>query len=770
MSLASPLVQLSVTVDANGTCISSLQLNLTALAMDNAGGGGPDLEWTPNLASGGGAPCGAKSSGTALELASRPRALLLPTGGSVASQNATHMLVTGIAVGAVASEEWEISLPPPGAGDGVFQQLRWHVRRTYAAADTATTDLFPAIWLQSTTGGYDRGSGPGRGQGRPAAPPPVSLDWRARVQMPSFFSLDSTLINVSSGAGWAAASGALASAWGAATAGAAQQVLLSPMGAWMRVAVDSGRFSFSRYSASWFEPELGIGAECAAGPDSTGYAFEPGDVRSNALTASFYPATGGLARFALSAPADSPAAGLVRSASTFAAVYAMLLGWLNGNSPQSTTCIHEASLFSQLQGLFSLSPPAPDAPPAAIAGGDAPCGAFSNPFCGQDFHVDNVSLTLSCAADGGTIAAVDASYGQPSLGPRCSLQRDAACDWAPFQAMAEAACLNKSTCTLARGSGDFDPCPDKVKGIAAVAKCSGGGGGRVPPPQPCPTVHAAAAAQLSFILANSVNVSGRVAARWDVVGGNAWMGIIDQMPNVLLMAYYHAVNTNDSAQVREWMPQLDRIAGYMRAPAPGMDIDATLLLTNNEPQCDGRANVSCADNWLDDVRFGFRDAIVGVYAVEAFRALGDLKLLVGDGDGAQEYYDLHAKMVDAFNAFYWVEDPELCAGCGYYSDWVDIQGNARKYLYVWQQFAAIEFGVANSTQAAAILASADALYADVRAAYNKTEAQLWCTPTNLRGLRPEDLTLDFDSEYEYGQVLRPTPTHPPARPPPPPTF
>lgn len=69
---------------------------------------------------------------------------------------------------------------------------------------------------------------------------------------------------------------------------------------------------------------------------------------------------------------------------------------------------------------------------------------------------------------------------------------------------------------------------------------------------------------------------------------------------------------------------------------------------------------------------------------------------------------------------------------------------------MWQQFAAIEFGVANATQSAAILASVDALYANVRAAYNKTEAQLWCTPTNLRGLRPEDLTLNFDNEYDFG--------------------
>lgn len=219
------------------------------------------------------------------------------------------------------------------------------------------------------------------------------------------------------------------------------------------------------------------------------------------------------------------------------------------------------------------------------------------------------------------------------------------------------------------------------------------------------------------------------------------MGIIDQMPHVVLTAYYHAVNTNDSAQVLAWMPQLDRVAGFMRT---NMSVDASALLTNNNPACDGRANASCADNWLDDVRFGFRDAIVGVYAVEAFRALGDLKQLVGDASGAAEYRALHARMVAAYNEFYWREED------GLYADWVDATGRARQYAYVWQQFAAIEFGVANASQAAAIVARVDALYAQIRAAYNLTEAQLWCTPTNLRPLLPEDLTLNFDNEFSYG--------------------
>ena len=38
----------------------------------------------------------------------------------------------------------------------------------------------------------------------------------------------------------------------------------------------------------------------------------------------------------------------------------------------------------------------------------------------------------------------------------------------------------------------------------------------------------------------------------------------------------------------------------------------------------------------------------------------------------------------------------------------------------------------------------------MRGAYNKTAAELWCTPTNFRGLAPDDLTIDFDGEYAFG--------------------
>jgi hypothetical protein len=174
-----------------------------------------------------------------------------------------------------------------------------------------------------------------------------------------------------------------------------------------------------------------------------------------------------------------------------------------------------------------------------------------------------------------------------------------------------------------------------------------------------------------------------------------------------------------------------------------MLMNDTALLTNTNPKADGVANHSLEDNWLDDVRFGWHDAIVGLYAVDGFRALGDLKTWLGDAPGAEAAYAIHTRAVSAYNAAYWDE------GAGMYRDWVDATGRPRTYFYTWQNFYAVEAGVASPAQASAIMASADALYAGLRARLNVTAEALWCTPTNLIPLDPLDLTVDFDSEYVY---------------------
>ena len=101
---------------------------------------------------------------------------------------------------------------------------------------------------------------------------------------------------------------------------------------------------------------------------------------------------------------------------------------------------------------------------------------------------------------------------------------------------------------------------------------------------------------------------------------------------------------------------------------------------------------------------------------------------------APKWQALHAKAVGSFNRQFWNES------AGLYSDWIDIRGGRRNYFYVWQQFNAIDptSGIANKSRANRMLSSIDGYYTAMRARYNKTLDQLWCTPTNLDAARGKD--------------------------------
>ena len=611
--LSNGFLSVMVTASPAGTCVSSLAFNLSLAAAQG---------WTPNLLSASPGFCGSRAwngaSGTALEV--QGLGVLFPAGGTLTA-NATAAVISGISLGSIATEEWRISLA--GA------TLSWGVSRVYTAAGTALSDQVGALWLQSTTGGYEADA-------QRAAPGASS--WTAATQMPSFLSLDAALLDPATGKGYAVANGTRVAVLGDATSGDARRVYLSPAGVAAHVRLSDCRFGFYR-PHSIFVQALGFGAECAAGA-AGGVSFRAGDRRAVALEVELRPTAQGHGFFDLTAPAGSPAEALVATLQTWAKIFQLPLGWINGNSPACETCLHETSIFPQLEGLFRLAAPPPDAPAAPS--------------------------TL-----------------QPP----------------------------------------------------------GGGPGQAPP---AATVQAATAKHIGFYLSSSVNLtSGYMAPRWSVVNGNDWgMGgtIIDQFPHTLLAVYWHAVNTGDRATVAGWMPAVDAIAGYMLTE---MLMNETALLTNTNPKADGVANHSLEDNWLDDVRFGFHDAIVGLYAVDAFRALGDLKTWLGDAAGAAAAYAVHARAVAAYNAAYWDE------GAGMYRDWVDATGRARTYFYTWQNFYAVELGVASPAQAGAIMDRADALYAGLRAQFNVSAEALWCTPTNLIPLDPLDLTVDFDSEYVY---------------------
>ena len=598
-TVCSPLACLTLSVSPSATYLSSLNFS-HLLSGDSLS------RWTPNLL----AVAGEVLSTT--RLVTRDGAVHAAAGGALGavSPDGASVTVSGIALGGVAREDWFLRL----AIVSNVTTLEWHVTRTYLVGGEAASDVFARLALQTTTTSYER-AGAGAGAGS---------DWRDYVQMPSWLSLDSAL--GPGGVAYTLPGGGAALLGDAGTRSAS--LLLSPSGVRATLSLAGGggagggrncRFGVVR-EAELIVSVLGLGSECAAAPGAA-YAFAPGDVASGALTLALQASNVGLAKFSLRGVRD---AAMGAFASRFAQIYNMFKGWLYGNSPASETCIHEVSLFPQLQGMYSIEP-------------------------------------------------------------------------AEFQST---------------------------------------------------SVQAAAGKHLDFIMAESVRPDGIVAARWSEVGGNQYPGapgssfpcLIDQEPHLLLAAYYHVLNTGDGAALARWMPTLDAVMAYMNN---SMRMGAGALLTNAAPGCSGRRNVSGAGNWLDDIRFGWHDAIVGAYAVEAVRRLGELKTWAGDAAGGAALAQLHAAAVAAYNARY------FNAASGLYSDWVDDQGTPRNYVYLWQQYLAIEFGIADGARAAAMLEAIEAQYAAVAAAFGVPRSYLWCAPTNLQPVDPADITVDFDGEYIY---------------------
>lgn len=125
-----------------------------------------------------------------------------PVGGVAVQINATALRVANITVlggepeATVAFEEWLLVLDGPS--------LSFSVSRTFVANGSAAADRFPALALQTSQGGYSAGAeyahrqGPGPGWGAssdaiPLAPPAVPTDWRLKVQMPMWLSMDALL-------------------------------------------------------------------------------------------------------------------------------------------------------------------------------------------------------------------------------------------------------------------------------------------------------------------------------------------------------------------------------------------------------------------------------------------------------------------------------------------------------------------------------------------------------------------------------------------------
>jgi hypothetical protein len=105
--------------------------------------------------------------------------------------------------------------------------------------------------------------------------------------------------------------------------------------------------------------------------------------------------------------------------------------------------------------------------------------AYSNPFCGISSARDAISLSLECAPAAGAISSVTfAAYGTPVTSGGCGAFQRGACDLPGFLSTVQAACLNRTSCTISVDHGTPDPCTDVIKSLAVTAACERAPGGQ----------------------------------------------------------------------------------------------------------------------------------------------------------------------------------------------------------------------------------------------------------------------------------------------------
>ena len=105
--------------------------------------------------------------------------------------------------------------------------------------------------------------------------------------------------------------------------------------------------------------------------------------------------------------------------------------------------------------------------------------AYSNPFCGIASARDSISLTLECAPAAGAISGINfAAYGTPDTSGGCGAFQHGACDLPGFLATVQAACLNRTSCTIEVDHSTPDPCNNVIKSLAVTAACERAPGGQ----------------------------------------------------------------------------------------------------------------------------------------------------------------------------------------------------------------------------------------------------------------------------------------------------
>ncbi len=212
----------------------------------------------------------------------------------------------------IAREEWSLELGAAG--------LRWRITRMFLEACRLTADRFPALVFSTQAGGGRYSEIPGfldtemRLDGIKGFPVEVSAQWYEVVSPRR-----------------------------------EESIHFAPSNLKAKVRLTSGFFSYAKAVADGTASAVTLGAESVdrTGP---GKAYEPGAVEKQEWSFAPDPIDGSALDVQL------PDRFLNTQLISFAGVYNQWMGWIFGNNPASTPCLHEMGWFPMIHGIRWANP------------------------------------------------------------------------------------------------------------------------------------------------------------------------------------------------------------------------------------------------------------------------------------------------------------------------------------------------------------------------------------------------------------------------------
>jgi len=189
-----------------------------------------------------------------------------------------------------------------------------------------------------------------------------------------------------------------------------------------------------------------------------------------------------------------------------------------------------------------------------------------------------------------------------------------------------------------------------------------------------------------------------------------------------IAVYYTAASSGDLAWLKSLRPALDTMMTYFATHGLNASASPIVFMSPASGIADGNKH---ATNWYDVVLFGHLDAYIAVHAIWALGCMSEIYSALGDSAAAADAAALHSLAIIDFNSIFWNSTMRA------YTDWIDVNGNARHYFYVDIAFVAVIAGVANASQADALFSHYDERLAEIYTTYDVTPGNIWSAPSNL---------------------------------------